>query len=199
MSGWSVRTPMDAPATEPLTLNAGDSLRFVRTLPAYPAGTYTLTYTLRSSAGASYTFSAVNSGGAHAVNVAASVTAAWTPGSYALSARVSDGAGFVASVPVAAPTLAILPDPANSTPACTQSWAELTLASVETAISQLAAKIHQSVTVNGTTYAYTDMEKLLALRQRMKAEINSARDAARLAAGDFPNPRQILTRFTRAR
>lgn len=190
---------METPNLEPLSLNAGDTLRFTRSLPEYPASSYTLAYTLRSTAGTTYTFSATAQAGAFLVDVPASVTADWTAGSYAMSARVSDGAGFVVSVPVASPSFTILPNPATSTPTSTQPWAEITLTAVEEAIRQLSSKIHQSVTVNGTTYAYTDLEKLLSLRQRLKNEVNALKNAAKLATGDYPNPRQILTRFTRAR
>lgn len=190
---------METPNLEPLSLNAGDTLRFTRSLPEYPASSYTLAYTLRATSGDPITFSASAQGDAFLVDVPAATTATWPAGSYAMSARVSDGAGFVVSIPVAAPSFTIRPDPATSTPTTTLPWAESTLAAVETAIAQLSAKIHQSVTVNGTTYAYTDLEKLLSLRQRLKNEVNALKNAAKLATGDYPNPRQILTRFTRGR
>lgn len=79
----------DIPTVEPATVNAGDTVRWTRALPDYPASAgWVLTYTLLNSAG-KITVTASASGDEHLVNVAAATTATWAAGDYAWRAQAS--------------------------------------------------------------------------------------------------------------
>jgi len=70
------------PETEPLSIRAGDSLAWSRSLPEYSAADgWTLKYRLLWTTGSSpVSFSAAGVGTQHTVNLAAAVTAAWAAG-----------------------------------------------------------------------------------------------------------------------
>ena len=69
------------PTTEPATLIAGDTARWIKSLPEYLASAgWALTYTLINATN-KITFSAAASGDDHLVNVAAATTGSWAAGS----------------------------------------------------------------------------------------------------------------------
>lgn len=80
---------------QPSTIHAGDTLRFLRSLPDYPAGAgWVLKHRLapRSPAGTALVFDASPVGDDHQVNVPATVTAGWSADVYTLVAWVERGA-----------------------------------------------------------------------------------------------------------
>ena len=83
----------DIPTIEPASIVSGDTLKFLKTLTDYPAGTWTLSYDLLSddSAGKKISFTATASGTAHLVEVVASTTLGWQAGTYRYQARAKDG------------------------------------------------------------------------------------------------------------
>jgi hypothetical protein len=79
------------PTSEPRLIHAGDTLRFVRSVPDYPANEgWSLAYLLISAA-QRYVFNATADGEGYAVAVPAADTAKWVSGDYKLIVRVSKG------------------------------------------------------------------------------------------------------------
>mgnify|MGYP000994247346 CR=1 FL=1 len=77
------------PTTEPTTLIAGDTARWIKALPDYLASAgWVLTYTLINATG-KITFSASAYGDDHLVNVSAATTGGWAAGSYSWRAAVA--------------------------------------------------------------------------------------------------------------
>lgn len=78
------------PTVEPSVITEGDTVKWRKALPAYPAPTWTLNYALVNSGG-QITFSSTADDEAHLVSVAPATTGTWSPGSYAWQAYVTDG------------------------------------------------------------------------------------------------------------
>lgn len=78
------------PTAEPLSARAGDTWRWQRALPDYPAPLWTLSYTLFASSGI-VTFSSTPDGSQHRIHLAPSATAAYLAGRHDWIAHVSDG------------------------------------------------------------------------------------------------------------
>jgi len=81
------------PTTEPASVIAGDTVRWAKTLPQYPASAgWSLAYTLLNAAG-KITLQAEGDGDVHTVHASPTVTEQWQPGEYTYRARVSNLAG----------------------------------------------------------------------------------------------------------
>jgi hypothetical protein len=78
------------PTTEPTSARAGDTWRWTRDLTDYPAGTWSLVYSLFSAAGV-YFITASADGTTHSVSVPGATTGTYTAGRYDWIAHVSDG------------------------------------------------------------------------------------------------------------
>jgi hypothetical protein len=78
------------PTTEPASVRAGDTWRWQISVPAYPAPTWTLTYTLFSAAGTLALVSSA-SGSAHLIDQSPAETAGYTAGQYHYVLHASDG------------------------------------------------------------------------------------------------------------
>jgi hypothetical protein len=79
------------PRTEPATIVAGDTTKWIRALTDYPAPTWTLTYILVNAEGQITIAAADNGDDAHLVDLEPGTTAAYRAGKYAWRAHVSDG------------------------------------------------------------------------------------------------------------
>jgi hypothetical protein len=73
---------------EPFEITAGDTLKFKKILPAYPAKKWILTYYLVKS-GTQIVFTATADGNDFLINVPSSVTKSWPAGTYKLEAYVT--------------------------------------------------------------------------------------------------------------
>ena len=80
----------DIPSNEPLTLRAGDTWKWTRTLTDYPAGAWTLKYRFKNAAGG-FELSATTSGSDHAISVSAANSALHSAGTYDWIAWVEGG------------------------------------------------------------------------------------------------------------
>lgn len=80
------------PTHEPTTHQAGDTLRFTKTLADYSAADYTLTYVLIAAlpSVSKIVLTATTSGTDFSVSATAATTAQWTPGEYTIIGYVSD-------------------------------------------------------------------------------------------------------------
>lgn len=80
------------PTYEPTIIQAGDTLRFTKSLADYSSADYSLTYVLISSLPSVQKISivATTSGTDFLVSATAATTAEWTPGNYTIVGYVSD-------------------------------------------------------------------------------------------------------------
>ena len=179
----------DIPTSEPARLVAGDTLKFTKTLPEFPADEgWVLGYTLVSAANR-YTFSGTASGSDYLVNVSAATTATWVAGDYAYRAQVSQ-AGEVYTVAEGRLTVA----PAFGAATDARSTARRALEAVEAYLADpnnLAAAQYQ---IAGRDLRRYTLPELWTHRDRLKAEVVREDAAAGLAAG-LPDKRRILVRF----
>lgn len=80
----------DIPTNEPSILRAGDTWKWTRSLPDWPASAWTLKYRAKNAAGG-FEITAAASGDDFAVTVAAATTAAYAAGDYSWIAWVEAG------------------------------------------------------------------------------------------------------------
>lgn len=169
--------------TEPLQIVAGDTAKWQKSLPDYPASAlWVLSYALVRSGAAPIVFSGTASGDVHAVTVAASTTAAWPAADYAWQAYVTQGserytvgegrltvrAGFAAAS-------------ASGIDARTQ--ARRTLEAIEAVIEGRASSSTQEYQIAGRALKYIPIPELLALRDVYRRDVATEDKAAALAAG----------------
>ncbi len=171
--------------TEPATLIAGDRVAWKRTDLGgdYPPASYSLSYKARlNGAGStSISISAGESGSDYIVEVGASTSASWTPGTYTWQAyitRTSDGE----RITVDSGTFEVLANRATAT-SDPRSHARIVLDAVEAVIEGRASKDQQSYSIGGRSLARTPITDLLLLRNQYKTEVNREKIAERIANG----------------
>lgn len=180
---------------EPQQITAGDTVIWYRVVSDFPASAgWTLNYVLRGPTTIKLTATTFQTAN-YKVEVADTVTADWKPGYYSIQAYVTDGTDRF-TVQTWFPKLTIKPNPANFTEgsASNLTFAQATLAAVETALLALASRKVSSASVNGQSYSIQDVTKLVALRNRMREEVQSEQDAILFAAG-LGGKKNILVQF----
>jgi len=178
------------PTTEPARLIAGDTAKWLKSLPDYlPADGWVLAYTLINGT-SKITFSATTSGTDHLVNVAAATTAAWAAGDYDWRATVSK-AGEVYTV--ASGFITVAPAFAAST-LDNRTHARKALANIEAYLENAQNLTAASYEIAGRRLARIGLPELLALRDRYKFEV-AREDATSRAAQGLPDSRRVMVRF----
>lgn len=158
----------DIPSTPPAALRAGDTAKWRRELPDYPASAgWQLKVALVGQAGA-YNATAAADGDAHAFTIAATTTASWAPGRYVLTEFVVQGAERYT---LGTSELQVLPDLAVATTGSdTRTHARKVLDAIE-AWLETKAPTAASVEVAGRKLANYPLADLLSLRDRYRAEV----------------------------
>jgi len=179
------------PTWEPRLLTAGDRWLWERQdLADYPAGTWTLSYSL-AKADRQITLTATASGGAHRIDVSAATTAAYPAGRYSWAAYVAYGSD---RRQVASGEIEIRPNLATATSGIDgRSFARQMLDAVE---AQILGRATQS---QSDMVAYQiagrnlqrDPAALVKLRDAFKAEVRSESISDRLASGMDGGPRLL--------
>lgn len=180
---------------EPQQITAGDTVIWYRVVSDFPASEgWTLYYVLRGPTTIKLTAATFQTAN-YVVEVADTITADWKPGLYSIQAYVSDGTDRF-SVETWFPKVTIKPNPAAFVEgaASNLTFAQATLAAVETALLALASRKVSSASVNGQSYSIQDLTKLTALRNRMREEVQSEQDAILFAAG-LGGKKNILVQF----
>lgn len=182
---------MATPTTEPGSIVAGDTAKWLRSLDEYPASqSWVLSYTLVSAA-QRYTFTATASGDDHLVNVAATTTQSWAAGTYSWVARVSK-AGEVFTV--GSGTIAVRPSFGAAVDA--RSHARKVLEAIEAVLEGRATSEVAQYEIAGRSLRYIEPAELLKLRDRYRAEV-AREDAAQQVAAGLPDSRRVFVRFAR--
>ncbi len=178
------------PTTEPDTLTAGDTAKWLKTLADFPATEgWVITYTLINAAG-KITFTSSASGSDHLINVAATTTSGWPSGAYSWRATAAFG-GEVHTV--GSGTITIRASFTGST-LDDRSFARVALANVEAYLkngNNLEAARHQ---IAGREIFKYPLAELLALRDKLRIEVNQEDAADRVSRG-LPDHRRIVVRF----
>ncbi len=177
------------PTAEPARHVAGDTLKFIRTLPDYLASAgWLLSYAL-VSASARYTFTGAAQGADHLINVPSSTTSEWLAGDYALRGQVTR-AGEVYTVVdrrmVIVSSLAAALE--------TRSLARQQLDNVEALLLDRSNSAVADYEIAGRKLAYIPVTELLVLRDRLRQDVKREDNAARAAAG-LPSSGRVMVRF----
>lgn len=181
----------DIQTFEPSTLAAGDTAKWRKSLPGFPASAgWVLTYTL-VTASARVTFTATADGDDHLVAVPAATTAGWAAGTYTWRAQVAK-AGEVFTV--ADGTLRIQPAFGSATDG--RSHARKVLDAIEAVIEGRATSQVGEYQIAGRQLKYIPIPELLTLRDKYRAEV-AREDAAQRAARGLPDSRRVYVRFAR--
>ena len=178
------------PTTEPASLIAGDTAKWLKTLSDYPATAgWVLTYILISATN-KYTFTASASGSDHLVNVPAATTGAWNSGSYAWRASVSL-AGEVYTV--ASGTITVQAAFSVAT-LDNRSFARIALANIETYLKDANNLAAARYSIAGREIHKTPIGDLLKARDKYRVEVAQEDAAANVDRG-LPDKRRVYVRF----
>jgi hypothetical protein len=177
------------PTTEPATLLAGDTAKWLKTLADYPATEgWALSYTLVSTANR-ITFTASSSGADYLVSVPAATTSAWVAGAYEWRAQVSKS-GEVFTVATGSITV----QPSFGTNVDNRSHARKTLTNIEAYLENSANLTAAMYEIAGRKLQRISLPELLALRDKYKGEV-AREDAAANTARGLPDKRRVLVSF----
>lgn len=178
------------PQTEPAQLIAGDSAKWLKSLPDYlPLDGWLLTYTL-VNATSKISFSASAQDDAHLVNVAPAASTGWAAGIYAWRASVSNADE---THTIASGTITVAPAFGVDT-LDARSFARKALANVEAYLENPQNLTSASYSIAGRTLSRHAIPELLKLRDRFKFEVLQEDSADRAARG-LPDRRRVFVRF----
>lgn len=178
------------PTSEPTSLIAGDTAKWLKTLTDYPASAgWTLAYTF-INATSKITTTATASGDDHLVNVLASTTASWSKGTYAWRATVSK-AGEVYTL--ASGTMDVQAAFSGLT-LDNRSHARKALDNIEAYLADAGNLAAQSYEIAGRKLARIPRAELLKERDRLRAEVVREDAASKIAQG-LPDGRRVYVRF----
>ena len=172
------------PDNEPAALRAGDTWRWTRSLPDYPAGTWTLKYRFKTSAATGFEITAAASGTDHSVTVAAATTGGYTAGRYTWQAWVEGGSSEKYTVDEG--SFEVLPDYRSGTAAAAlddRSHARKMLDAIEAWLESRDMAV-ASYQIAGRQMQYIPVAELIKLRSRYRTEVQAEENAARLARGE---------------
>lgn len=175
--------------TEPASLIAGDTAKWLKVLPEYPASAgWGLSYEL-VNATTRIAFSGSASGDDHLVNVSAATTITWTPGAYTWRSRAAlSGDVFT----VGGGHIAVQSAFGAATDARSQS--RRTLDAIDAVIEGRASSAVAEYSIAGRSLKNIPITELLALRDRYARMVRDENAAAAAAAG-LGNPGRIYVRF----
>lgn len=172
----------------PNEIAAGVTLEIPITLTAYPASGWTLTLALRGPDAIDLTATA--DGDAHVLEADAATSAAWSPGRYWFSLRVTDGTDVVE---IDSGEAEILPDlSAQAAGYDGRSHAQRVLTAIEAVIEGRASKDQERYRINNRELQRTPISDLIRLRDRYREEARRERAAAK---GQSLLGRRVLARF----
>lgn len=182
------------PTTEPAILQAGDTIKWRKALPDYPASAgWSLAYRLINAA-ARIDITAAAEGDDHLVTVAAATSAAWAAGAYTWTAFVTNGSDRYT---LGSGTITIRPDLAAMQAGFdARSTARKALDDLRTALAAwLSSNGHiQEYDIAGRRVKFASADDLRARIALAEREVAREDAAERLAAG-IPAGRRVLVRF----
>ncbi|EPP2530238.1 hypothetical protein ACUNME_003225 [Vibrio cholerae] len=152
--------------SEPIKLQAGDSITWSREAPGYPAEDgWSLHYALRGPA--PIDLSTTGDGAVYQVSVSAADSAKWSAGDYVFSCFVVKGEDRQT---LGTGRLTILPDLAATNPVDARSHAKRMLDAIEATLEKRATRDQQSYEIEGRRLDRIPIPELLKLRDRYRRE-----------------------------
>lgn len=182
----------DIPTSEPLSLRAGDTWAWKRTLPDYPAGTWTLKYRFKSAQGG-FEIIAAASGTDHLVTVAAATSADYPADSWTWMSWVESGAE---KHTVGSGATDILPDyrkDVASAAFADLSHARKMLNAIEAWLESRDSAVAE-YEIAGRRMKFIPVAELIKLRNHYKNEIAAQANAEAIARGEGGG-RKVQFRF----
>lgn len=181
------------PSAEPQSAVAGDTIAWTKSLPEFPAPTWTLSYAFRLQQGAGVVnLTASASGSDFAATITAAQSAVMTAGVWVWSGYVTQGSE---RHHIGTGTLTISPNLA-----AIDYNIDLRSSAKKAYDNALAAwegvKLGQTVILNGRTYTQHNLSELIKFVDRCKADYAREVQAETIARTGI-NPRRIGVRVTR--
>ena len=159
----------DVPSVLPTDLVAGNTWQWDRDYGDYPAPTWSATAYFENQA-KTFSVAATAEGTAHRFTIAAATSAAYLPGRYKVSVRVTDGSQvFIAEIGYCEVEI----DPAAAGTHDTRSWARRTLEAVEAFLEGNATTAQQSMSVGGRQISRWSLPDLTKWREQLKQEVRT--------------------------
>lgn len=170
----------------PATATAGLDFQAVLTLPDYPGPAWSVSAVLRGPGQINLTADSTTQD--HTLTASATDTAAWVPGRYWYSVRVTDG---VRTLEATQGQIDILPDLAGvSAPYDGRSQNEIALEAINAVLAKRATRDQQRYTINNRELWRTPMGELLQLRAFYTVQVRRERARASGCTG-FGRPIQV--------
>lgn len=175
--------------TEPLSVYAGDTVAWTKSLTDYPASVWTLAYAFVRDGG-SISITATASGDTHSVSVAAATTAAWIPAEYTWTSYATSGA--VRHI-VETGGIVVKANP-ESGGYDARSQVKRTLDAVRALIEGRTVSDVSSYSIGGRSISKMSITELLTWKSKYEAEYAREVASDRLSRG-LGTGRKIVTRF----
>ena len=165
---------------EPEKITAGVTWKWNKTLSDYPASEWSLSYYLRRNGATLTSVTASADGDTFKLNVAAGVTALFTPDDYDIIGIVTKGSEkFVVYDGI----LKVLSNPASSSAYDPRSHARRVLDLIEAAMEGRIPNGMESYTIGGRSINKIPLKELRELYDRYKQDVEREIQAERLANG----------------
>jgi len=194
---YLVRIVPEIPATEPLVVVAGDTVKWTKSLADFPAPTWVLTYELLHVGGDLGTITAAASGTDHAITVSAATSAAWnTTGAERLANWSSFATAAGERYRADYGSLRIAANPAVVTTLDGRSNARRILDAIQAVLEARASKDQMAYSIAGRSLSLTPLPDLVELERFYKARV-AAEDRAERSRLGLGHSGRIKTRFTR--
>lgn len=172
---------LDIPTIEPEFIQAGDTIKWTKSLSDYPANdSWVLSYRL-SNRYDNYDISTSADGADHAVVISAATSAAYQPGDYSLLGWVTKS-GERYSIDTKSVT--VKPNLAVLEGYDTRTSAQKALDALNAGLEKYAGNAwKQSYSVEGRTMAFRSASDFFALRSRLQTEVHREKQAERIKQG----------------
>jgi hypothetical protein len=189
-----------ASTIEPTTIIAGDFVTWSRSLPDYPAPLYVLSYAIVGSAG-TMAVTASADGTDHLIEIegdsqtgppAVVGTEDWAAGLYRWTAYVTEVATSRRTT-IGTGSLTVEADPATQSATDTRSHARKVVDELERILESPKKLAQQSVTVDGKTLQWRDIDQLHSLLSKYRADVQRE-DAVASGAAPFASVKFAFTR-----
>ena len=176
------------PTIEPASVTAGDTIKWTKALPDYPASAgWVLSYAFTGPGNIS--ISSTADGDNHAVTVTAATSAAWSAGAYLGQAYVTK-AGERTTIASGIQLVVA----ANLATASGLSWARRCVAAIQAVLEGKAGSDLLSTKINDKELRKYTPAELIPLYRFFEQEVAREDQAAKLAAG-LQSGSRVLVRF----
>jgi hypothetical protein len=178
------------PTTEPSTLTAGDTIKWLKTLADYPASAgWVLSYTFINAAG-KFSATGTASGDDHYMVISAASSAAFVAGKYDWRAQVSKSGEVFTVASGRAQVLAAF----SAATLDARSSLRQTLEAIEATLSGRATSATAEYEIAGRKLKFIPLPELLQFRDRLRRDV-AAEDTATAVANGLADKRRIYVRF----